>query len=206
MWNEILDLIFPPRDEDLLVRSLVPKNIHSLISPKLIEDTIPATITLLPFKNLYVRALIHECKFHNNKKAVELLSSALSAFITEYMIERIELAGIDITIIPMPLSLHRYKERGYNQVANVTEKTSVHCALPHKTVLAKIHDTKSQVSLSKKERLRNQQGAFTAEKVTPATTYILVDDVVTTGATMNAAIEALQKAGAKHIVPIALAH
>ena len=206
MWNRILDLIFPPRKEDFLVRSATEDDVSVLISPRLVETTTPATIALLPFKNLLVRALIHECKFYNNKKAAKLLSHALGTFLEEYVVERAELAGTNITCIPMPLSLTRYKERGYNQVANVTERTAKTLSLPHRTLLAKIRDTKSQVDLNKKERLRNQVGAFAAETVSKDTTYILVDDVVTTGATINAAIEALKKSGAKHIVPIALAH
>lgn len=206
MWNVILDLIFPPRKEDFLVRSATEEDIDTLISPRLVETTIPATIVLLPFKSPLVRALVHECKFHNNKQATKLLAHALSVFLDEYVIERIELAGSNITIIPMPISLSRYRERGYNQAANVTERAAKKFDLPHKTLLAKIRDTKSQVSLGKKERLRNQEGAFASEKVSAAVTYVLVDDVVTTGATMNAAIEALKKGGAENIVPIALAH
>jgi len=206
MWNTILDLIFPPRKDDVLVRSVVPEDLNKLLSPALVESTAPATIALLPYQSPHVRALIHECKFHNNKHSVKLLAHTLSAFITEYMLERIELAGVNIVITPIPLSLLRYKKRGYNQVANITERVSKKCSVPCMKILAKIRDTKSQVDLNKKDRLRNQQGAFVAEKVLPNTTYIVVDDVVTTGATMAAAIEALKKAGAQHVVPIALAH
>ncbi|MBL1434254.1 ComF family protein [Candidatus Wolfebacteria bacterium] len=206
MWNTILDLIFPPRDEDVLVRSLAPEDIHQLLSPRLVESTIPSTISLLPYKRKRVKALIHECKFYKNKKATRLLAHALSSFLTEYVLDRVELAGRNIVIVPTPLSLNRYKERGYNQVANVTNIASKTCSLPHKHILAKIRHTKSQVALNRKDRLRNQRGAFMAEKVQRNTTYIVVDDVTTTGATLSATIEALQKAGARHIVPIALAH
>lgn len=202
----ILDLIFPPRDEDILVRSLVPEDIDKMLSPRLVEGTAPSTISLLPFKSPHVRALIHECKFHNSKRAARLLSHALHAFIREYMLDRIELSGAKIIIAPIPLSLMRYRHRGYNQVANVTERVAKSCELPHRTILAKIKDTKSQVDLSRKDRLRNQRGAFTSEKASKSATYVVVDDVVTTGATMSSAIEALKKAGAKHIVPVALAH
>ncbi|XKT75188.1 MAG: ComF family protein [Patescibacteria group bacterium UBA2103] len=153
-----------------------------------------------------MRALLHENKYHQNKRAAKLLAHALHAFLFEYIVDRIELAGTNIYVVPIPLSLSRYKERGYNQVANVTEIACKKCDLKHKNILAKIKDTKSQTKLSKKERLRNQHGAFVSEKASPRTTYIVVDDVLTTGATMQEACRALEKMGAKSILPIALAH
>lgn len=206
MWNRILDIIFPPRDEELLVRSMQCSDIDKLLSPKLIEDTTPGTVTLLPYKDPLVRALIHENKYYQNKKAAKLLSHALHAFLFEYIIDRIELAGLNIYVVPIPLSLSRYKERGYNQVAKVTEQVCKKCDLKHKNILAKIKNTKTQTELSRKERLRNQAGAFVAEKASPHTTYIVIDDVLTTGATMQDACRALEKMGAKSILPIALAH
>jgi ComF family protein len=179
---------------------------NKLLVPRLIEHTTPATITLLSFKDPRVRALLHECKYHRNTHAVKLLAHTLSTFLTEYIIEQSAFGGMKMTLVPVPLSINRYKERGYNQVALVTSKVSAQCSIPQKTVLAKIKDTKSQTTLNRSERLRNQEGAFVCEHVSKTTTYVVVDDVLTTGATLTAALDALTKAGAVNIVPIALAH
>jgi len=206
MWNTILDLIFPPRDEELLVRSLTSEDMNKLLTPRLIEHTTPATITLLSFKSPHVRALLHECKYHRNTHAAKLLAHSLSTFLTEYIIEQSAFGGMKMTLVPIPLSIKRRRERGYNQVALVTTKASTWCSLPHKAVLAKIKDTKSQTKLNRFERLKNQEGAFICEHVSKTTTYVVVDDVLTTGATLGAAIAAFEEAGAVNIVPIALAH
>lgn len=201
-----MDLIFPPRDEELLVRTLQVSDIEKLLSPTLVQSTTPESVVLLPFKNPYVRALLHENKYFKNKRAAELLAHALQAFLFEYIVDRVELAGLNIYIVPIPLSLRRYKERGYNQVKNVTDIACTACALRQKNILAKIRDTHSQTTLGKKDRLRNQHGAFASERVSIDSTYIIVDDVLTTGATLQEACKTLEKAGAKSILPIALAH
>lgn len=206
MWNTILDLIFPPRDEELCVRQLTQEHMHKLLKPRLIEHTSPATISLLPFKNKYVRALIHECKYHHNTRAAELLAHTLTTFLTEYIIDQNEFHGMKMTLVPIPLSNKRYAERGYNQVALVSTRVSKMCTIPHSTILKKVTDTQSQTKLTKVERLQNQKDAFIAECTSKTTTYVVIDDVLTTGATLGAAIAALKKTGAENIVPIALAH
>jgi predicted amidophosphoribosyltransferase len=76
--------------------------------------------------------------------------------------------------------------------------------LPH--FLKRVRETASQVGLTKLERKENVRDAFgAAHPCVSNTLYILVDDVVTTGATMQAAIDALLEAGAAHVLPIALA-
>jgi predicted amidophosphoribosyltransferase len=73
-------------------------------------------------------------------------------------------------------------------------------------VLFRTRHTKEQTTLSQKERKENMRGAFSARDVSPGTRYILIDDVITTGATLFEASRAMQRAGATHITAIALAH
>lgn len=206
MWNTILDLIFPPRDEELLIRSVTSKDIDTLLYPRLIESTSPATISLLPFKDPRIRALLHECKYHRNAHAIKLLSHALSTFLTEYAVDQAAFNGIHMTLVPVPLSKKRQRGRGYNQVALITKNVGSTCCIPEKHLLTKTKDTPSQTTLNKAERLKNQRGAFVGSKASKTTTYLIVDDVLTTGATLDAAITALKEAGAVTIVPITLAH
>ena len=77
------------------------------------------------------------------------------------------------------------------------------------TLLTRIRETPSQVSLERKEREANMRGAFSATRPgTSDTFYIILDDVLTTGATLGACLDALAAAGIPrdHLLPIALAH
>lgn len=106
-------------------------------------------------------------------------------------------------VIPVPLSRIRERERGYNQAALLAAPLARLWGievLPH--ALARTKHSVSQTSLTPSERAMNVQGAFrvacdAAAKRLAGRHVILVDDVLTTGATLNAAAEALFGAGTR---------
>jgi ComF family protein len=205
MLARLLTLIFPLRSGEEIVRALEEDTFLALLSPELVERTTPPTIALFPFRNQTVRAVIHEAKYHGMHKACALLGSAL----TEYLRDSDRLDGLrDCVLVPIPLGKARRKKRGFNQAEEVARRASKELGIPlETTLLTKTRETASQVSLPRIERLENMRGAFSfARKASPELTYILVDDVTTTGATLLAAIVALKEAGATSILPIALAH
>ena len=74
-------------------------------------------------------------------------------------------------------------------------------------MLTRTRDTQTQITLPRAKRLENMRGAFDAtNQLDPSYLYIVFDDVITTGATMQAAVDALVAAGARDILPVALAH
>lgn len=206
MLRILLDLVFPPREDESVLRSISTETFCELVSPTLVPTTTPETSTLLHFNHPLVRASIHECKYHKNTQATSLLAEALTTYIAEVVLDQYELEGSSYVLLPMPLSRERLRERGYNQVELVVREAAKTLSLQVARGLVKVRNTKSQTSLTKFERLQNQRGAFLASAIHPNTTYILIDDVLTTGATMQAAIDALITAGVTRIVPIALAH
>ncbi|MGD0750886.1 MAG: phosphoribosyltransferase family protein [Anaerolineales bacterium] len=110
-------------------------------------------------------------------------------------------------VVPVPLGKQRMKERGYNQVGLLAMPLAAIQGWRYSPqVLVRMRETRSQVGLSPMERKENISGAFRAVPVLAAGKVILlVDDVVTTGATLGACSEALIKAGAKHIYALTLA-
>lgn len=200
----LLDLLFPPREEERLVRSLSEDELLTLLSPRLMPETTPATTALLPFGDARVRALLHEAKYHASRRAHRLLGAVLR----EYLHERDTLGG-RVAIVPIPLSTARLRTRGYNQVEAVLTRIHKHSPeigtlAPH--LLLRTRDTGSQVGLTREARMKNLRGAFRAtEMFDPDTIYMIVDDVITTGATLTAAIDALKSSGAVTIIPLALA-
>lgn len=110
-------------------------------------------------------------------------------------------------VVPVPLSRERKQERGYNQAAVMANALSLLMNTAYSsTSLYRIRDTKSQVGLSAEKRLQNVIGAFKAEpSIAQYACVLLVDDVTTTGATMNACAIALKSQGVQKVLGITLA-
>jgi ComF family protein len=107
-------------------------------------------------------------------------------------------------IVPVPLSRRRLFERGYNQARELARGLSGARILPF--ALLRSGDGREQVGLDKKARLENLRNAFVpGGDPVAGLDLILLDDVVTTGATCAAAAAALKKAGAKRVRALALA-
>ncbi len=202
-----LDFLFPPRVDESVLRDVSVDDFLACMRVRLIPDTRPETIALLPFSDTRVRAAIHEAKYRGNEHAFKLLAAALA----EYLRDADEGFRKPI-IVPVPLGKVRRKERGFNQTEEVACRAlrslgeEWGCTLLS-TLLVRTRETSSQISLSGNARRKNMRGAFKAtRRADPSHTYILIDDVITTGATLQAAIDALKDAGALHIIPLALAH
>lgn len=205
----LLDFLFPPRADELALRGVSDDAFLSLLAPRLVPETRPSTVALLSFGDATIRATIHEAKYHGNKRALTLLALALA----EYLRDADEGFRKPI-IVPIPLGSKRRKERGFNQTEEIAScalrslgEEGAHGFILEPTLLTRTRETASQVSLPRREREENMRGAFrAAHPADPTYTYIVLDDVITTGATLQAAIDALKDAGAVNIVPLALAH
>lgn len=185
------------------MRELSEEDVLALLDPRMVDSTRPATTALVPFSEPRIRAVLHEAKYHGNRKALNLLGAIVAAYLRE--------ADMDIAkirMVPVPLHTERYRERGYNQAEEIAKRAArvVDAALDT-GLLVRARETLSQVALERRERELNLLGAFAATGPADAgLLYIVFDDVITTGATLQAAIDALREAGAEHIFPVALAH
>jgi ComF family protein len=107
-----------------------------------------------------------------------------------------------IGLVPVPLSAKRRKERGYNQSERLAQALARHWPVPVLDgVLERARHTETQTRLTPGERLRNVSGAFRAPASAGVTLrgahVVVVDDVVTTAATLNACAAALCAGGAR---------
>lgn len=139
---------------------------------------------------------IHHFKF----LGIRRLSGPLSEFLLFC-----DTAGID-AIVPVPLSPSGLKNRGFNQALLLARHLSRERKIPLlMDVLRKVLETPPQVGLSAKARAVNVKKAFACTGTVSGMNLLLIDDVMTTGATVNACSRQLLKAGAKSVSVLTLA-
>jgi ComF family protein len=111
------------------------------------------------------------------------------------------------TLIPVPLGEKRLKERGYNQVGLVARPLAHEIGLDYEPkALWKTRDTRSQVGLNVLQRRDNVQNAYQAHpEIVKCKSVLLMDDVATTGSTIQACAEALLSAGARDVHALTIA-
>ncbi|MBI4032704.1 ComF family protein [Candidatus Berkelbacteria bacterium] len=109
------------------------------------------------------------------------------------------------TIIPIPLARKRLRERGFNQAELLTRTLSQLLDTPVETALVRSRETTSQVGLGRTERAANVVDAFTWRGNPLHGAVVLVDDVVTTGATLGSAAQTLRAHGAREVWAATLA-
>ena len=135
---------------------------------------------------------IHRLKYHDRPD--------LAATLAGLFAHRGVPCDRDLLLIPVPLQAHRLAERGYNQAAllarALASQRGLRCA---PLGLRRTRDTEQQARLTRAERLANVSDAFEARtaRALRGRRVMLVDDVVTTGATALACIHALRAAGAR---------
>jgi ComF family protein len=147
-----------------------------------------------------VRSALHQLKYRRDIALGERLAEPLSALY--------QAQGWSIDLVtPVPLGIARLKERGYNQAALIARPFSLANDLrydPH--ALKRTRETRSQVGLSVAERKINVKDAFMARsEVVAGKNVLLIDDVATSSATLDACSAALCMAGAAQVYCLTLA-
>ena len=146
---------------------------------------------------------IHQFKYGNNISVGEMLAS----FMADFSFPDIDFTDYSL-IIPVPLHIKRLRERGFNQSLILARAIGKKRQIPVNFSLLKRHKfTLTQTGSNKTERKQNIKGAFeVSDKENIAgKNIILVDDVYTTGATINECAKTLIKAGAQKVTVLTLA-
>jgi ComF family protein len=138
-----------------------------------------------------LRNAIHRLKYQRDIA----LAETLAGFLVELYYET--RWQIDL-VAPVPLGVVRRRERGYNQAAMIAYPFALAVRVSYSGgAIRRVRETVSQVDLKFSQRLENVQDAFWADPQKVAGKKVMViDDVTTTGATLNACAEALKNAGA----------
>jgi len=153
------------------------------------------------YNNFIVKNLIHQFKY--SPFYVKNLSKTLASLIIAHfqLLEKRQDFSKGI-LIPIPLEKRKLKQRGFNQAEEIAKELSIFLKLPlANNVLIKTRQTLAQAELSKEERKKNILGAFSINKnfSVKGEKIFLIDDVFTTGATMEEGSRVLKEAGAKEV-------
>lgn len=151
-----------------------------------------------------VRALVHALKYEEGFWALRDLRGLFER--APGLPEFLEGAAL----VPVPLHPRKRRERGYNQSELIAEElcrsvSRVRC----RDLLRRPVDTVSQTRFNRRERIRNLRNAFSLRRnraIDPAQRYIIVDDVFTTGSTLNACAATLRRAGARRVDVLTVGH
>jgi len=112
----------------------------------------------------------------------------------------------EVALVPVPVHPERQRQRGYNQAALLAGELASRVGLPLRDILVRTRPTVRQHGLNRAARLHNLRGAFgLAEPPPPDVAAVLVDDILTTSATLEACAEVLRSGGATRIVGFAIA-
>jgi len=130
-------------------------------------------------------ALVHALKFRGELALAPLLAGLLAP----------KLAGNVDHVVPVPLSAERLRRRGYNQAVEIAR----HLGKVDSGLCQRTRDAPPQIELPYAERQRNVRGAFRCTRALVGARVAVVDDVMTTGATLDEIARTLKAAGAVHV-------
>ena len=162
-----------------------------------------------------VRRLVKNYKFGGHKWLSEFMADALATGIWRMSLDKQVVSGTRDSngnetsplrragvhpdcICHVPLHKRRRRQRGFDQAQELAQKLSETTSIPYVCALKRIRHTKAQTKLRQRDRLKNMKGAF--ESIVPIRgDVLLIDDVLTTGATTSECADVLMRAGARSV-------
>lgn len=207
-----IDICFPPicfKCENLLANSRkiicldcwqkIPR-FKTHTKNKLISLNINHAYILFEFERT-VQHLIHLLKYEHHLTLASYFALEISNCFPSLCPNNYDV------IVPVPLFRTRRRERGYNQTEEIAKNLS-RCTMIHLETeyLLRVKSTRTQTQMTRQERRINVMNAFVCPTDLTGKRILLLDDVITTGSTVNACIKSLVKAGAKKVDVLAIAH
>lgn len=216
--HSILEFLLPQRERSLSLARVSPGELLAHSSPAWLENhgiEAPGIFYLFPYRDPLVGEMIRSLKYHRNRPVAAICAAALHDVLVEAFSDVALFDNLsDLLLVPMPISRAKRALRGFNQARLLAEELLAidgggSFSLAPEDLLIRAGAGKAQaLTRNRNERLANSHGTFRVLQTSLLAdrTVILLDDVVTTGATMHDASRALLAAGARNVVGVALAH
>jgi ComF family protein len=225
MLNAVIDIIFPKKCincgrnggylcEDCL--SLVEINPyyyclcdrpHKLSSPGkcslCASKNLDGLLSASSFNQELISKMIHKMKYGYLKEM-----SLLFAYLILTHLQNVEKDISGYSLVPVPLSDAKKRRRGFNQSEEIAKAIAGATSLPFfPDVLSKIKDNKAQAGLNREERMENIKNCFAVKNKDKIENkkILLLDDVYTTGSTMDECARILKESGAKEVIGLSVA-
>ncbi len=145
----------------------------------------------------YAKDIVHRFKYG--------AAAYLARHMSEFMLDTLFAADFTFDCFTfVPMYKRKQRKRGYNQAELLAKAVAAHTTTPCVPLLEKISETRTQARLNREERMKNLDGAFRAV-TRPPEHVVIVDDVMTTGCTLNECAKVLKKAGAKIVYALTFA-
>lgn len=209
LYTSVLDLLFPRTCVGCTTSGTVAcvNCWHRWKSPWKERSPVPAIDELLSFgayKAVFIQRLIQRWKFEGDITAAQTLSALLTPDVKKW------LNNTAAVIVPIPLHERKFRERGFNQTEDLAQALSQALKIPWAPLLQRAVYTRPQKSVEEHEKATNVQDAFLVERVVASqvnrtTRLIILDDIFTTGSTINAAAASLRQAGFRSISALVIA-
>jgi ComF family protein len=151
------------------------------------------------------RALVIELKYHKGFHVLEDMAEIFRR--APWLLDHVRGA----TLVPVPLHPRKARERGYNQAALLAETLAREAGggTQVQAILKRVFDSPSQTAFDRRTRMANLKNAFALARgpaINPAHHFILVDDVFTTGSTLNSCARAIRRAGGLKLDVVTFGH
>jgi ComF family protein len=208
----LTDLLLPKEEKVKLLETLGPAGLCEKIPPTEHPQAI------FSYKNSLCRQAIWEIKFRGNKKLIRDFSLLLYEHILEELGDLATFSNFkNIVLLPVPSSKSSAREKGFNQCVLICreliridqERKQKTFTLVENLLIKKINTPHQSRARNREERLNNLKNTFEIKDTDlnlADFSFLLIDDVITTGATMTESFRALKEAGAKRVMGVALAH
>lgn len=147
-----------------------------------------------------LRNLVHHIKYLGHADMAQVAARLISQKIPR------DLLGQDFVVTSVPIHPSRERQRGYNQSALLGKTLAKMTGSSYWPLLKKVRNTVPQAKLAREQRLKNLRSAFVSRKLKPGVKILLVDDVSTTGATLDECAKELKRSGAGLVYGVVLAH
>lgn len=211
LYSTVVEALFPLSKTEQELLSYSPEEAYSKLPP---APSVPLTDAhaLFAYKDERVAKLIWNVKYKKSAKAAEIGGYALYKKLLELQLPN------GTVLLPMPITPRRRRERGFNQCELLLDEVQKLNSDGHfeirKDMLIRTQHSSRQTLKGRAERLESAKGIFEVDaRVLQITaedrvskTIVVIDDVITTGSTIQEAVNSLKASGFQRVIGISVAH